>query len=154
MIAAGIAAFKDERLSSPAVSVPILRTRNQTASRTKNSTVASLCAFTHASSSSNGFQAKASVAVFAMGPGLVRTVLTEYQLESPEGRRWLPGIQRAFEEGRDVPPTRAAALAAALASGRFDRLAGRAFSIEDDLKAILANEAEILGKDQKTLRFR
>jgi NAD(P)-dependent dehydrogenase (short-subunit alcohol dehydrogenase family) len=99
-------------------------------------------------------QAKANVAVFAMGPGLVRTVLTEYQLESPEGQRWFPWIQRAFEEGRDVPPTRAAALTVALASGRFDRLAGRAFGIEDDLEVILENESEILGKDQKTLRFR
>ena len=89
----------------------------------------------------------ARVSVFAMGPGLVRTALTEYQLRSPEGRKWMSRIETMFEEGRDVPPTRAAALAAELASGRFDRLAGRAFSIGDNLE-------EILKKDQKTLRFR
>ncbi len=94
------------------------------------------------------------IAVFAMGPGLVRTTLTEYQLESPEGRHWMPRIERMFEEGKDVPPTRAAALAVALGSGRFDRLAGRCFGVGDDLDDILAREDEILRKDLKTLRFR
>jgi NAD(P)-dependent dehydrogenase (short-subunit alcohol dehydrogenase family) len=94
------------------------------------------------------------VSVFAMGPGLVRTALTEYQLQSPEGRKWMSRIETMFEEGRDVPPTRAAALAAELASGRFDRLAGRAFGVGDNLGEILKREEEILKKDQKTLRFR
>ena len=47
----------------------------------------------------------------------------------------------------------AAGLATGLALGMY-RLAGRAFGIEDDLEALLANQSEILGKDQKTLRFR
>lgn len=94
------------------------------------------------------------VAVFALGPGLVRTALTEYQLHSPEGKRWMSRIERMFEEGKDVPPERAAALAVQLAGGRFDRLTGRAFSIRDDLEALLARQDEILRKDQKTLRFR
>jgi hypothetical protein len=63
-------------------------------------------------------------------------------------------IEAMFEEGRDVPPMRAAALTAELASGRFDRLAGRAFSVGDNLEEILEREEEILKKDQKTLRFR
>lgn len=99
-------------------------------------------------------QAESRVAVFAMGPGLVRTTLTEYQLESPEGQRWLPRIRNAFAEGRDVPPTRAADLAVALASGRFDRLAGRCFGHDEDLEAILVREDEIVRRDEKTLRFR
>lgn len=94
------------------------------------------------------------IAVFAMGPGLVRTTLTEFQLESPEGRQWMPRIERMFEEGKNVPPTRAADLAVALAGGRFDRLAGRSFGVGDDLEAILTREEEILRKDLKTLRFR
>lgn len=94
------------------------------------------------------------VAAFAMGPGLVRTTLTEYQLHSPEGRKWMPRIERMFAEGVNVPPTRAAALAVALASGRFDRLTGRCFSINDDLDALLERQDEIIRKDQKTLRFR
>lgn len=94
------------------------------------------------------------IAVFAMGPGLVRTTLTEYQLHSPEGRKWMPRVERMFAEGVDVPPTRAAALAVALASGRFDRLAGRCFSINDDLEDLWMRQDEIIRKDQKTLRFR
>jgi NAD(P)-dependent dehydrogenase (short-subunit alcohol dehydrogenase family) len=99
-------------------------------------------------------EAGSGVAIFAMGPGLVRTALTEYQLESPEGQRWVPRIGAMFEEGRDVPPTRAAALAVALAGGRFDRLAGRCFGVGDNLEEILGRQEEIIKKDQKTLRFR
>lgn len=99
-------------------------------------------------------EAGSAVAVFAMGPGLVRTALTEYQLDSPDGQQWMPRIRTMFEEGKDVPPTRAADLAVALASGRFDRLAGRCFGIGDDLEQVLARTEEILKKDQKTLRFR
>lgn len=99
-------------------------------------------------------QAGSPVAVFALGPGLVRTTLTEYQLHSPEGKQWMPRIERMFDTGQDVPPTRAAALAVQLAGGRFDRLAGRAFSIGDDLEGLLARQEEIIRKDQKTLRFR
>lgn len=98
--------------------------------------------------------AQSPVAVFALGPGLVRTTLTEYQLHSPEGKQWMPRIETMFHEGRDVPPTRAAALTVELAGGRFDRLTGRAFSVGDDLEEILARQDEILRKDQKTLRFR
>ena len=94
------------------------------------------------------------IPVFAMGPGLVRTTLTEFQVESAEGRQWLPRIQDAFEHGRDVPPTRAAALALELASGRYDRLTGRCFGIGDDLPKILAEQDEIIKRDLKTLRFR
>jgi NAD(P)-dependent dehydrogenase (short-subunit alcohol dehydrogenase family) len=99
-------------------------------------------------------QAGSAVTAFAMGPGLVRTALTEYQLESPEGQKWMSRIQTMFEESRDVPPTRAADLAVALASGRFDGLAGRCFGAGDDLEEVLRRQDEILKKDQKTLRFR
>jgi NAD(P)-dependent dehydrogenase (short-subunit alcohol dehydrogenase family) len=95
-----------------------------------------------------------AVRVFAMGPGLVRTVLTEYQLESPEGQQWMSRIGEMFDQGRDVPPTRAAELAFALAGGQFDALSGRAFGVGDDLEDLLKRQDEILRKDLKTLRFR
>ena len=59
-------------------------------------------------------QAKKEIAVFAMGPGLVRTRMTEYQLESEEGQRWMSRIEGMFAAGVDVPPTRAAELAVQL----------------------------------------
>jgi NAD(P)-dependent dehydrogenase (short-subunit alcohol dehydrogenase family) len=44
------------------------------------------------------------IAVFAMGPGTVRTAMSEYSLNSPEGRTWLPWFRDIFDEGRDLPP--------------------------------------------------
>lgn len=99
-------------------------------------------------------QAGKEVAVFAMGPGLVRTRMTEYQLESEEGQRWMFRIEGMFAEGVDVPPTRAAELAVQLACGRFDHLTGRCFSIGMDLDDLLRRADEVMRKDQMTLRFR
>lgn len=94
------------------------------------------------------------VKVFAMGPGLVRTAMTEYQVTSEAGQRWKPEIAQAFEVGRDVPPTRAAELSVALASGRFDDLAGRAFGVHDDMEAIHAAAGRIRDEDLYTLRIK
>jgi NAD(P)-dependent dehydrogenase (short-subunit alcohol dehydrogenase family) len=65
------------------------------------------------------------VLAFAMHPGLVRTTMTEYQLESGAGRTYLSAISNRFEAGLDVPPTLAARLSVEIGSGRFDSLAGR-----------------------------
>ncbi len=65
------------------------------------------------------------VLVFAMDPGLVRTSMTEYQLQSAAGQRYLPGVENWFAEGINVPPTLAARLSVEIARGRFDRLTGR-----------------------------
>ena len=65
------------------------------------------------------------VLIFALDPGLVRTAMTEYQLASEAGRKYLDAIPRLFEAGVDVPPTLAANLCVEIASGRFDRLQGR-----------------------------
>ena len=73
------------------------------------------------------------IAVFAMGPGTVRTAMSEYSLNSPEGRTWLPWFRDIFDEGRDLPPERPAALMVALASGKADVLSGRYVYPADDL---------------------
>jgi NAD(P)-dependent dehydrogenase (short-subunit alcohol dehydrogenase family) len=93
------------------------------------------------------------VIVFAMGPGLVRTTMTELQLNTPEGRRWFGRIKKRFDEGADVSPTLAAGLAVELASGRMDQFHGRGFNAQDDLDAILADKEKILSEDLKTLRM-
>jgi hypothetical protein len=51
--------------------------------------------------------------------------MTEYQLQSAAGQRYLPDIKGLFEKHINVPPTLAARLSVEIASGRFDRLAGR-----------------------------
>ncbi|MGQ9630996.1 MAG: SDR family NAD(P)-dependent oxidoreductase [bacterium] len=94
------------------------------------------------------------VSVFAMGPGLVRTAMTEYQVVSDAGKRWLPRIQEMFERGRDVPPERAARLAVFLAAGGVDELTGRLFGVGDDLGEIRKQMDEIIQKDLRTLRIR
>ena len=65
------------------------------------------------------------VLAFAMDPGLVRTAMTELQLASDEGRRYLTDIPQLFGSGVDVSPTLAARLSVEIGAGRFDRLGGR-----------------------------
>jgi NAD(P)-dependent dehydrogenase (short-subunit alcohol dehydrogenase family) len=83
------------------------------------------------------------IAVFAMGPGTVRTAMSEYSLNSPEGKRWLPWFKDIFDRGRDLPPERPAALLRALASGKYDALSGRFVQPSDDLDRLLACAGEI-----------
>jgi NAD(P)-dependent dehydrogenase (short-subunit alcohol dehydrogenase family) len=83
------------------------------------------------------------IAVFAMGPGTVRTAMSEYSLNSPEGRTWLPWFRDIFEEGRDLPPERPAALLVALASGKADVLSGRYVYPPDDLDRMIKEAREI-----------
>jgi NAD(P)-dependent dehydrogenase (short-subunit alcohol dehydrogenase family) len=83
------------------------------------------------------------VSVFSMGPGTVRTAMSEYSLNSPEGKTWLPWFRTIFDEGRDLPPERPAALLLTLASGRVDGLSGCFFRPDDDLDAIVAQAATV-----------
>src|SRR5262249_17443069 len=62
------------------------------------------------------------LSVFAIGPGTVRTAMSERSLTTPEGSRWLPWFRRIFDEGLDVPAEVPARLVTALASGRYDAL--------------------------------
>lgn len=93
------------------------------------------------------------VLAFAVDPGLVRTAMTELQLNSEAGKRWLPGIGQLFEDGVNVPPSRAAALIAEIAGGRFDGLAGRLLRGVDDRDALAREMAEIVAADGRALRF-
>ena len=93
------------------------------------------------------------VAVFAIEPGTVRTAMVEDILRSADGRRWLPWLQRVFDEELDVTPEHAAELVLLLASGRADRLSGRFLHRLDDLEAILGRTEEIAASDLLTLRL-
>jgi len=94
------------------------------------------------------------VQVFAIEPGLVRTPLTEFLAESPEGQQWLPWIRRVFAEGRDDPPDRAVALVKFLASGRGDALTGRFLHAASDVAELVKRRAEIEQEDWYTMRLR
>ena len=93
------------------------------------------------------------VLAFAVDPGLVRTSMTELQLFSEPGKAYLPNIQELFDNGVNVPPSRAAALIADIAAGRFDPLAGRLLRGVDD-RDLLEQEMEaIIARDARALRF-
>lgn len=93
------------------------------------------------------------VSVFAISPGTVRTEMTEYSLNSAQGRKWLPWFQRLFEEGIDVPASRAAHLVLTLASGRADALSGRFISVFDDVEMLIAHGGEIEQQNLYSLKM-
>lgn len=93
------------------------------------------------------------VLAFAVDPGLVRTSMTERQLFSEAGKTYLPNVQELFENGVNIPPSRAAALIVDIAAGRFDPLAGRLLRGVDD-RDLLEREMEgIVARDARALRF-
>lgn len=94
------------------------------------------------------------VQMFALAPGTVRTAMSEYSLNSPEGQRWLPWFRGIFEQGLDISAERPARLVVELASGRADKLSGRILSMSDDLDLLLTNEKEIQENKLFSLRVR
>lgn len=94
------------------------------------------------------------VQVFAINPGLVRTAMTEYLAESPEGQQWTPWIREVLATSRDVPPTGAVNLLLFLASGRGDALTGRFLNVTDDVVQLVRQQAEIEQGDLYTMRLR
>lgn len=89
------------------------------------------------------------ISVFAMGPGTVRTAMTEQSLYSYEGKTWLPWFRRIFDQGEDLPPERPAALLLALASGKWDSLSGLYLDPFDDLGRI----AEAISRVQSSALY-
>lgn len=94
------------------------------------------------------------ISVVAMGPGFVRTAMTELQL-GETGRRWIPSSAASIADGTDIPPTRAAALAFALTArrDRLQPLTGRLFNISDDVDEVLSQSDDIIAANRRTLRF-
>ena len=94
-----------------------------------------------------------NVKVFAMGPGLVKTPLNIANMNRPEVKKYMD-LKGAFDAGRDVPPTVAAAIATELASGRFDALTGRVVRPNDDFDRLDAHADQIVNRDLLTLRLK
>ncbi len=93
------------------------------------------------------------VRAFAVDPGLVRSAMTELQLSSEAGKTYLPGIQKLFDDGVDIAPSRAALLIADIAAGRFDTLAGRLLRGVDDRDALAEEMDAIVAADGRALRL-
>ena len=93
------------------------------------------------------------VLAFAVDPGLVRTAMTELQLYSEAGKTYMPNIQDLFDNGVNIPPSRAAALIVDIAAGRFDSLAGRLLRGVDNRDQLEQEMKEIVARDGRALRF-
>jgi hypothetical protein len=101
----------------------------------------------------NGTTKDGGVLAFAVDPGLVRTSMTELQLFSEAGKTYLPNVQELFDNGVNVPPSRAAALIVDIAAGRFDPLAGRLLRGVDDRDLLEQAMEAIVARDARALRF-
>ena len=77
------------------------------------------------------------VLAFTMGPGFVRTEMTEYQIESPEGRKWLPSSRELVEQGKDRPPEDCARTTVELLRIVRPEFSGGHFGAGQDLAAVL-----------------
>jgi NAD(P)-dependent dehydrogenase (short-subunit alcohol dehydrogenase family) len=101
----------------------------------------------------NDTLAGTGVLAFAMDPGLVRTAMTEHQLNSEAGRAYLDAIPKLFAANVNVPPTLAARLSVEIGSGRFDKLAGRMLmAARGDLDLDDAAVDAIVAGDLRSLR--
>lgn len=77
------------------------------------------------------------VTAFVMGPGFVRTPMTERQATTPEGRKWLPSSKEAFDQGRDRPAEDCARAAVELIGVARTELSGRSFSPDSDFALVI-----------------
>jgi NAD(P)-dependent dehydrogenase (short-subunit alcohol dehydrogenase family) len=91
------------------------------------------------------------ISVFGVHPGLLPIGLSESALavapENAHEARVSAWIRRQLDEGRGADPGRAADLVVRLASGRYDELAGRQLSVDDDLDEVLARIDEVRDRD-------
>ncbi len=77
-----------------------------------------------------------AVLCFAMGPGFVRTEMTEKQITTDAGRKWLPSSAEAVAAKRDRPPEDCARTAVELLKLAHPKMAGRQFGAGQDLAAL------------------
>ena len=94
------------------------------------------------------------IKAFALSPGTVRTAMTKFIAESPEGRRWRPAFGAIFTEGRDVSPDRAVRWCLRIASGQLDALTGRWLDGTRDPDETIRETQDILAQDKLVLRLR
>ena len=78
-----------------------------------------------------------SVLAFIMGPGFVHTEMTELQIGTPEGRKWLPTSTSAVQQGRDRPPEDCARATMKLIRSACLQLSGSTFGPDTNFDEIL-----------------
>lgn len=94
------------------------------------------------------------VKVFALQPPAVRTAMTEFIAQSPEGRQWRPGFEAYLEREGEQALAVIVGLALQLISGKADALSGRYLEAQWDLDEVLESADSIVRDDRLTLRIR
>ena len=94
------------------------------------------------------------VKVFAIAPPAILTEMTRFLMNDPGARKWRPGFDKYFEDGRDSPPEKVAELIMKLLSGRADQLSGRFILVSRDFEELLGKSDAIIAEDLLTLRIR
>lgn len=98
------------------------------------------------------------ITVLAVGPGTVRTPMSNYAATSPQVRERAPVVQQwfqqVFKEGLDTPMEQAVELLVALALGRADALSGCFLDVDDDLEELIAQAEAIRSEERLKLRLR
>ena len=115
---------------------------------------ASKAALTHMTHSLAVATRKYGISVFAYGPGLVRTAMTDHLEHSPEVPKEVRDMFKAvFEAGVDIPPERSAQGLLFLASGRADVLTGRYLDVRWGLPDLVKRADEIERDNLYALRI-
>lgn len=83
-----------------------------------------------------------SVLAFTMGPGFVRTEMTELQIRTREGQEWLPSSKNAVEQGNDRSPEDCARATMALIRVACPELSGGTFGPDTDFEDALRKARE------------
>jgi len=96
----------------------------------------------------------ASILVFGMGPGFVRTEMTELQVQTAAGRKWIPSSKEALDAKRDRPPEDCAKATVELIRVACKELSGRIFGADTNFAEIAEQASEIHEKDLYVMRMK
>jgi len=98
--------------------------------------------------------AGSSVLVFGMGPGFVKTETTEIQLNTSQGKKWLPSSQEAIDQRLDRSPDDCAKATVKLIRVACPQLSGRIFDVDTDFSEITKRAEEIQEEDLFVMRLK
>lgn len=90
-----------------------------------------------------------SVLAFVMGPGFVLTEMTEAQIGTPEGQKWLPSSKEAVEHGQTLPPEDCARATMQLIRVASPELSGGTFGPDTDFEKLSRNAKRSAGEQNK-----
>jgi NAD(P)-dependent dehydrogenase (short-subunit alcohol dehydrogenase family) len=98
-------------------------------------------------------QVGSRVIVVAMGPGLVKTEMTQTQANTAAGRTWIPSTARSFAEGGMRPPQDCARSTMELLRWIDPSFNGRAFQVEADFEKLARQLPTPAARDALLLRL-